>query len=136
MERVLAAVTCLVLAGCARTLRFSAPAGADALDCARREAERLGYVPAASAEERGVLRMGLRIPPTPREQTRPLRSQAPPMADETAVPFNGELDFREGDGQLQVDVVVNRGVEGPAGTRQRITDDAQQVLNLCRSDAG
>ena len=131
----LAAVACVAVSGCAGPLRYAAPAGPDALDCARREAERLGYQPAEAAPERGVLRSGLRIPPTPQEGTRPLRTQAPPSPRDTAVPFNGELVFRREGGQLRIEVVVNRGVEGPAGTRQRIADDASQVLGLCRSDA-
>ncbi|HET7322399.1 MAG TPA: hypothetical protein VFI96_07905, partial [Longimicrobiaceae bacterium] len=83
MPRLTPLALILLAAGCAGPPEYSAPAPANALDCAVREAEHLGYTRMAGGEKEGFVRVEIRMPPAPAEDA---RTAPPPHATAAAPP--------------------------------------------------
>jgi hypothetical protein len=123
----------LMLAGCAGPSRFSAPAPQGALDCALREAKKLGYQPVEGTVENGMVLVGIRVAPRPvvSVRTRPGTEGEIATTDFSQIPWDGQLRLREGDGLLRIEVIAERDLNGqPEGTATT-ADDGRQILALC-----
>jgi hypothetical protein len=129
----------LGLSACAGPQRFSGPAPANAIDCAVREAQKLGYQRMAGETEEGAVRVGLHIPPRPVVETREMDSRkssdqpsasGPEVAD---TPMDAQLRFRYAGGRLSIEVISDSNEKTPPGMEQTVTGHAQQILALCTS---
>ena len=125
----------LTLAACAGPQRFSAPAPAGALDCALRQAQHLGYQTVEGRVEDGMVLVGRRIAPRPELSVGNQPGQEGKIAttDYSRIPWDGQLRLRQGDGQLRIEVISERNLNGqPSGTATT-ADDGRQLLALCSS---
>jgi hypothetical protein len=128
----------LGLGACAGPQRYSGPAPANAVDCAVREAQKLGYQKMAGEEEEGVVRVGIHIPPRPVTEVREMDSRrsdqpsatGPEVAD---TPMDAQLRFRYAGGRLSIEVISDSQQKAPPEFRQSVIDHAQQILALCTS---
>jgi hypothetical protein len=129
----------LGLGACAGPQRYSGPAPANAVDCAVREAQKLGYQKMAGEAEEGEVRVGIHIPPRPVTEVREMdshRSSDQPSATGPEVadtPMDAQLGFRYAGGRLSIEVISDTQEKAPPGFRQTVLDHAQQILALCTS---
>lgn len=127
----------LAVAGCRGPRTFSAPAPANALECALREAQEIGYVRLEGQAESGVVRIGKRTAPPPgREVTDPEVR----LSDITGPrlrtgEFESMLRVSMRRGQLRIAVLSLPDPEGAAGAPgvDSPTGDAQEILVQCSS---
>jgi hypothetical protein len=129
----------LGLGACAGPQRFSGPAPANAVDCAVREAQRLGYQKMAGETEEGAVRVGLHIPKAPVTETRRMDpNKASDQPSETGpevadTPMDAQLRFLYAGGRLTIQVISGTEKTAPPGMQQTVTSHAQQILALCTS---
>ena len=136
MKRWMTPIVLLGIVGCRGPEQYSAPAPAGALACAVRVAGEMGYRRLEGDAERGSVRMGRYIPPTPaREPTDPAATLSDRQGVNVDDTFETQLRLTERDGTLRIALLTEqrtpRGTSDPGGPR----GDARQILVRCMTPA-
>lgn len=122
----------LILAACGgRTREYAGPAPAGAMECAIREAEKLGYRRMEGSSEDQVVRVSQRLDRTPADELappdrRPGRDQGEPLAADR--PTENQLRLREGRGRLRVQVLSVVESSLRTGVAASTADDHARII--------
>ena len=136
MNRWIAPMIALAAVGCWGPEQYSAPAPAGAAECALREAAEMGYPRLEGREDRGAVRIGRHIAPSPgREPTDPGRVIDREEARLREGQFESQLRISERDGVLRIAILSEPRDRGDAPDPGGPAGDARLLLVRCTTPA-